>query len=46
MHSVKEEAFRMKECLLRGDFQRLHRGVAQQLGIEEANGEPDYERTH
>jgi D-glycero-alpha-D-manno-heptose-7-phosphate kinase len=24
MHSVKEEAFRMKECLLRGDFQRLH----------------------
>ena len=24
MHSIKEEAFRMKECLLRGDFQRLH----------------------
>jgi D-glycero-alpha-D-manno-heptose-7-phosphate kinase len=24
MHSVKEEAFRMKECLLRGDFQGLH----------------------
>ncbi len=24
MHSIKEEAFRMKECLLRGDFTRLH----------------------
>jgi D-glycero-alpha-D-manno-heptose-7-phosphate kinase len=24
MHAVKEEAFRMKECLLRGDFQDLH----------------------
>ena len=24
MHSIKEEAFRMKECLLRGDFGRLH----------------------
>ncbi len=24
MHSIKEEAFHMKECLLRGDFQRLH----------------------
>ncbi len=24
MHAIKEEAFRMKECLLRGDFQRLH----------------------
>ncbi len=24
MHSIKEEAFRMKECLLRGDFQSLH----------------------
>ena len=24
MHSVKGEAFRMKECLLRGDFHRLH----------------------
>jgi D-glycero-alpha-D-manno-heptose-7-phosphate kinase len=24
MHSIKEEAFRMKECLLRGDFKRLH----------------------
>jgi D-glycero-alpha-D-manno-heptose-7-phosphate kinase len=24
MHSIKEEAFRMKECLLRGDFQLLH----------------------
>jgi len=24
MHSIKEEAFRMKECLLRGDFQVLH----------------------
>ncbi len=24
MHSIKEEAFRMKECLLRGDFRRLH----------------------
>lgn len=23
MHAIKEEAFRMKECLLRGDFQRL-----------------------
>ena len=23
MHSIKEEAFRMKECLLRGDFQLL-----------------------
>lgn len=25
MHAIKEEAFRMKECLLRGDFQRLHK---------------------
>jgi D-glycero-alpha-D-manno-heptose-7-phosphate kinase len=25
MHAVKEEAFRMKECLLHGDFQSLHR---------------------
>lgn len=24
MHAVKEEAFRMKECLLRGDFDSLH----------------------
>jgi D-glycero-alpha-D-manno-heptose-7-phosphate kinase len=24
MHSIKEEAFRMKECLLRGDFNLLH----------------------
>lgn len=24
MHSIKEEAFRMKECLLRGDFRQLH----------------------
>lgn len=24
MHSIKEEAFRMKECLLRGDFRFLH----------------------
>jgi D-glycero-alpha-D-manno-heptose-7-phosphate kinase len=24
MHSIKQEAFRMKECLLRGDFQHLH----------------------
>ncbi len=24
MHSLKEEAFRMKECLLRGDFRTLH----------------------
>lgn len=24
MHAIKEEAFRMKECLLRGDFPRLH----------------------
>jgi D-glycero-alpha-D-manno-heptose-7-phosphate kinase len=24
MHSIKAEAFRMKECLLRGDFERLH----------------------
>lgn len=24
MHSIKEEAFRMKECLLRGDFQQLY----------------------
>jgi D-glycero-alpha-D-manno-heptose-7-phosphate kinase len=24
MHSIKEEAFRMKECLLRGDFKALH----------------------
>jgi D-glycero-alpha-D-manno-heptose-7-phosphate kinase len=24
MHAIKEEAFRMKECLLRGDFQLLH----------------------
>jgi D-glycero-alpha-D-manno-heptose-7-phosphate kinase len=24
MHAIKEEAFRMKECLLRGDFKRLH----------------------
>ena len=24
MHAVKEEAFRMKECLLRGDFAQLH----------------------
>ena len=24
MHKVKEEAFRLKECLLRGDFQGLH----------------------
>lgn len=24
MHSIKEEAFRMKEALLRGDFQQLH----------------------
>jgi D-glycero-alpha-D-manno-heptose-7-phosphate kinase len=25
MHAIKEEAFRMKECLLRGDFLSLHR---------------------
>jgi D-glycero-alpha-D-manno-heptose-7-phosphate kinase len=25
MHSIKEEAFGMKECLLRGDFRELHR---------------------
>ncbi len=24
MHAIKQEAFRMKECLLRGDFLRLH----------------------
>lgn len=24
MHALKDEAYRMKECLLRGDFQRLH----------------------
>ena len=24
MHSIKEEAFRMKECLLRGEFNSLH----------------------
>lgn len=24
MHSIKDEAFRMKECLLRGDFAALH----------------------
>ncbi len=24
MHAIKQEAFRMKECLLRGDFIRLH----------------------
>ena len=24
MHAIKQEAFRMKECLLRGDFQKLH----------------------
>ena len=24
MHSIKQEAFRMKECLLRGDFRLLH----------------------
>jgi D-glycero-alpha-D-manno-heptose-7-phosphate kinase len=24
MHSIKKEAFRMKECLLRGDFKSLH----------------------
>ncbi len=24
MHAIKEEAFGMKECLLRGDFKRLH----------------------
>jgi D-glycero-alpha-D-manno-heptose-7-phosphate kinase len=24
MHAIKEEAFRMKECLLRGDFKQLH----------------------
>lgn len=24
MHAIKEEAYRMKECLLRGDFPRLH----------------------
>jgi D-glycero-alpha-D-manno-heptose-7-phosphate kinase len=24
MHSIREEAFRMKECLLRGDFKTLH----------------------
>lgn len=24
MHAVKQEAFRMKECLLRGDFPQLH----------------------
>jgi D-glycero-alpha-D-manno-heptose-7-phosphate kinase len=24
MHAIKEEAFRMKECLLRGDFKLLH----------------------
>jgi D-glycero-alpha-D-manno-heptose-7-phosphate kinase len=24
MHAIKEEAFRMKECLLRGDFSSLH----------------------
>jgi D-glycero-alpha-D-manno-heptose-7-phosphate kinase len=24
MHAIKAEAFRMKECLLRGDFRRLH----------------------
>jgi len=25
MHSVKQEAIQMKECLLRGDFEQLHR---------------------
>ena len=29
MHKVKEEAFRMKECLLRGDFQALHEVMRQ-----------------
>ena len=29
MHAVKEEAFRMKECLLRGDFQRLYEVMRQ-----------------
>ncbi|MGA7342430.1 MAG: hypothetical protein WBE72_18945 [Terracidiphilus sp.] len=24
MHAIKEESFRMKECLLRGDFKRMH----------------------
>jgi D-glycero-alpha-D-manno-heptose-7-phosphate kinase len=24
MHAIKQEAFQMKECLLRGDFRRLH----------------------
>ena len=29
MHAIKEEAVRMKECLLRGDFQRLHEVLRQ-----------------
>jgi D-glycero-alpha-D-manno-heptose-7-phosphate kinase len=29
MHHVKEEAFRMKECLLRGDFRLLHEVMRQ-----------------
>ncbi len=29
MHAIKEEALRMKECLLRGDFQRLHEVLRQ-----------------
>ncbi|HEX8713264.1 MAG TPA: hypothetical protein VF730_15390 [Terracidiphilus sp.] len=44
MHAIKEEAFRMKECLLRGDFRRLHevlrssweskKGMASQISNE------------
>ncbi|MGA3133055.1 MAG: GHMP kinase [Terracidiphilus sp.] len=32
MHRVKEEAYRMKECLLRGDFQNLHEVMRQSWG--------------
>ena len=46
MHAIKEEAFRMKECLLRGDFSSAAPGAARQLGIEEAHGQPDHQRTH
>lgn len=48
MHAIKEEAFRMKECLLRGDFRSLHqvlRGsweskkrMARQITNEEIEG--------
>ena len=46
MHAIKEESFRMKECLLRGDFPATARSAARQLGIEEAHGQPDHQRAH